>query len=60
MLRQGDQQITHYLDEAAQMIYSETVHHDIICTIQPSCFFDIQEAQMFLTAAHASRRFSKL
>lgn len=42
------------------MIYSETVHCDVICAIRPSCFFDIREAQCFRLQLHASRHFSKL
>lgn len=58
--RWGNQHVTRYQDEAAQMIYSETVHPDVISTIQPFCFSDVREAQMFPTAAAPSRRVSKL
>ena len=58
-LRWGDRHVTHYLDEAAQMIYSETVHRDIICASRPSCFFDIREAQMFPTAAAHQQTFQQ-
>lgn len=42
------------------MIYRETVHPDVISTIQPFCFSDVWEAQMFPTAAAPSERVSKL
>lgn len=29
----GDWHLTDYLDEAAQVIYSETLHRDVICAI---------------------------
>lgn len=52
--------VTHYQDEAAQMIYRETLHPDVISTIQPFCFSDVWEAQMFPTAAAPSKRVSEL
>jgi len=58
-LRWGDQHVTPYLDEAAQMIYSETVHRDVICAIRSSCFFDIREVQMFPTAAAQQQTFQQ-
>lgn len=59
-VRWGSQHVTHYHEEGAQMIYRETVHPDVISTIQPFCFSDVWEAQMFPTAAAPSKRVSKL
>lgn len=58
-LRWGDWHVAQDLDEAAQMICSEIVHPDVICAIRPSCFFDIQEAQMFPTAAAQQQAFQQ-
>lgn len=58
-LRWGDWHVAQDLDEAAQMICSEIVHPDVICAIRPSCFFDIQEAQMFPTTAAQQHAFQQ-
>lgn len=59
-VRWGNQHVTHYQDEAAQMIYSGSALADVISTIRPFCFSDVQGAPMFPSAAAPSRRVSKL